>query len=306
MLWADGSPNASSRTEPVQVTWVVKEDGASLRPPCVNPPGDLYYACFGQFDQNTSFRTGNTLEFSVPEDIVSRRPPTLEGQPRYGLIYAFFAVCAGQLVPAAPKQQGALPFTCETSAGVQLGPDDFVAGYVSLYVFERGFRNQVPAVMSGFDVAGKIVASDCIGIDCVGPDQPISFDATDPIDCATESTRCVASCSDDGDASCPEIDIRPLLNEGIAERDEVSANFYQRDLGEQMWINYYADRGGLKSEVRLLNDAGTGWNSDYGTTFYAPRAPGLVTLWSVVHDNRGGTNWVQTRLRVQEPAQKAE
>jgi hypothetical protein len=223
----------------------------------------------------------------------------MPGQPHYGLIYAFFAVCAGEVQFERSSQQGALPLVCRNSQGEKLGPEDFVVGYTSLYVFDDpDVQNQTPAVMEGLEVAGNTLPSDCIGADCMGPEKPISFDIADPIDCEAEGERCFDSCKDDGDDTCPKINIRPLLSPDIAERDDVSAKYYDRDVGEQMWINYYADRGGLKSEARLLNDATTGWNEDYGTSFYAPKEPGLVTIWSVIHDNRGGANWVRARLRI--------
>jgi hypothetical protein len=193
---------------------------------------------------------------------------------------------------------------CRDANGLLLGSDDFIAGYAALYVFAKtkdgkNILNEPPDVMDGLQVRGNVVPSDCVGADCVGPDQPISFDGTDPIECAKQPERCFPTCADDGDSSCPEIKLRPQLDSGIAERDEVSIEYFGRDVGEQMWINYYADRGSLKSDVRLLNDATTGWNDDYGTTFYAPKDPGLVSIWAVVHDNRGGANWVRTRLRIE-------
>jgi hypothetical protein len=299
LLWADRSD--AVRNEPVQVSWFMKGSEAAPKPPCINPQGDLYYGCFQDLGPSSPgdpfIHEGSTFHFTVPSDIVSKRPPPMAGQPAYGLVYAFFAVCAGHLDLKAPTQQGALPLVCLDSNGQQLGPDDFVAGYTSLYVFADGFQNTAPEVMEGFEVAGKMVPSDCVGTACVGPDGPISFD--DPIDCAQTPERCFPVCKDDGDSTCPKIPFRPLLDSNIAERDEVSAKYYSRDVGEQMWINYYADRGGLKSEARLLNDATTGWNANYGTEFYAPKEPGPVTLWSVVHDNRGGTNWVRARLKIE-------
>jgi hypothetical protein len=308
LLWADGL--ASERSEPVQVSWLMQGSPDSPEPSCINPPGDLFYSCFQSFGGNVGIHSGSTFRFTVPNDIVSSRPAPMPGQPAYGLVYAFFAVCAGQLGFAVPTQEGALPLVCRNAQGEQLGPDDFVAGYTSLYVFEKVqerdsngevrdkiIRNKTPEVMDGFEVAGNMVESDCVGTACVGADAPIPFD--DEIDCAAEPTRCFPACNDDGDSSCPKIKVRPLLDSSIAERDEVSAKYYSRDVGEQMWINYYVDRGSLKSEARLLNDASTGWNADYGTDFYAPKEPGPVTLWSVVHDNRGGTNWVRARLQIQ-------
>jgi hypothetical protein len=284
----------------------MKGSEGAPEPPCINPPGDLYYSCFQSF--GAGVQSGNTFKFRVPANIVSSRPPPMPGQPAYGLVFAFFAVCRGELGFELPTQEGALPLVCRDSSGAQLGPDDFIAGYSSLYVFEdTDIQNQTPVVTSNLTLRGETVPSDCVGPACMGPEQPISFDEADPIDCAVEPSRCVETCEDDGDATCPGIKFRPFLGDPlgdpreIAEPDDVSAKYYGRNVGEQMWINYYVDRGGLKSEARLLNDATTGWNEDYGTSFYAPKEPGLVTLWSVVHDNRGATNWVRTRLRVTSP-----
>jgi hypothetical protein len=45
--------------------------------------------------------------------------------------------------------------------------------------------------------------------------------------------------------------------------------------------------------VRLVNDAQTGWNADYGTEFRAPSTKGPMFIWAVVQDSRGGEQWVR-------------
>jgi hypothetical protein len=65
-----------------------------------------------------------------------------------------------------------------------------------------------------------------------------------------------------------------------------------------MWIRYYTDHGRMASEVRLLNDAVAGWNSDYGTELRIPIEPGPLTIWAVAADNRGGQNWVRAQALV--------
>jgi hypothetical protein len=66
-----------------------------------------------------------------------------------------------------------------------------------------------------------------------------------------------------------------------------------------MWLNYYVDGGALRSGVKLLNDATTGWNEAHGTDFFAPKDPGLVQVWAVAHDNRGGTDFARFSLKVE-------
>jgi hypothetical protein len=68
---------------------------------------------------------------------------------------------------------------------------------------------------------------------------------------------------------------------------------------EQLWTNYYVDRGSVGPEVKLVNDAVTGWNDEQFVEFRAPKDPGKVTIWAVVHDNRGGSNFVRFTFGVQ-------
>jgi hypothetical protein len=321
MLWHD--PFSKDDARAVERVWL---------PACFNPPGDLYYSCFADpawramfFPQQqepgappppSPYQQGDHFSLSVPaaENIV--RPPQQPGQPSYGLIYVFFAACKGNIGAEIPTQEGALPIVCHDDDGAVVGQEKFVAGYVSLYVFPNPsdpahpyFRNQNPAV-TGFEVAGKPQPS-CIGsgvsgdepTPCVTEGENGQAPLLDSIDCddAANADRCFDACKDDGDAACPDIDIKPLIEQSVAERDLVSATFFERDVGEQIWIDYYVDRGSTKSPVRLLNDSMSGWNADFGTKFWAPKEPGPVTLWAVTHDNRGGTNWVRTQVGIRQP-----
>ena len=296
MLWQDASPLAGA-DRPIQISW---------SPPCFDPPGDLYYACFsepGLFGGMIKQGSDNT-SFVVPADIISRRPQPADGSknPAYGLTYVFFAACAGQLTPAPSTDDGtAFPIGCQGADGKLLGADDFVAGYTSIYSFQ-GFSNHNP-VIAGFQFRGKAVteAQRCIGDQCLasdGSDPAVDIDCDDP----EQSPLCVPTCADDGDSSCTGYALGPTIDKNDPnnqDQDDVSAQLLGRDVGEQMWINYYTDAGGFKSPVRLLNDATNGWNDDNGTEFYAPSKPGLARVWAVAHDNRGGTAWSGITLKVQ-------
>jgi hypothetical protein len=69
-------------------------------------------------------------------------------------------------------------------------------------------------------------------------------------------------------------------------------------LDEQVWVSYYATSGTFKSSTRLINDATRGWNEDNATEFTAPAEPGPVRLFAVVHDNRGGVDWLEGKIIV--------
>ncbi len=296
MLWHDGTSRAP---RDVQVMWLSG---------CKNPAGDLFAGCFESFagadlgsvacdpgaDVNVCF--GNEFTFRVPSSIISERPPPQDpAQPRYGLSYVFFAACGGVIGPA-PSGGGSFefPIACFADAEMtkRLGPEHFVAGYTAVYSYES-IRNTNP-IVTGFEFNGVPVDPICIGADCADR----SNDPPEPVDCQAGNVPCVFACEDDGDEKCPKFEIKPIVDRASAERDHISSNLESKELEEQMWINYYVDRGGLKSDVRLLNDALRGWNEDYGTEFRAPKKTGPMNVWAVVHDNRGGVEWVRVRVQV--------
>lgn len=292
LLWHNGAPGVSQQAE---VIWL---------PPCFNPPGDQYSACIPQFVQQlvtkgTGFDQlprGETTSLQVPLDVIPTE--STPGVPRYGLTYAFFMVCAGTVAVEVPLVEGALPVVCRNADGERLGPESFVIGYSALFSYPEfdqdgeAIKNQNP-IVEGFEVQGTQLES-CENEACLTQSAEV------PIDCAATPERCFPACQKDGDQDCPKIWLRPLVPESSAEPDEISDRFYGRSVTEQMWINYYTNRGSVRGDgVRLLNDASKGWSEDYGIAFYAPKEPGPVTLWAVAHDNRGGSGWTRTRIWIE-------
>lgn len=271
---------------------------------CVNPPGDLYYGCFAQYGEllaqgrlpEVSYT--DTFDLTLPSDIISSRRDVEPGQPRYGLAIVFFAACAGQLSfdmnAASDEGSGGLPLLCLDDDERPLGSDDFVVGYSSIYSFE-GVGNRNPSFVvdeegkGRFLVAGKEVVADCLGGDCQNQ-------APAEVDCDAEPERCVPACEDDGEPECPGIEIAPRI-EQLVERDDVSSDLFGTEVTEQMWVNYYVDRGGI-SEVRLLNDTNSGWNAKYRAELRAPKDKTPFLVWAVAHDNRGGMEFSRVTLGV--------
>ena len=293
MLWHD--PQGRSD---VQRAWI----GG-----CVNPPGDLFYGCFaqqgaaGQPGAQLPVGFGDSFTVQIPSDIISGRPgPFAPGQRRYGLYIVFFAVCAGQLgfdMMVDPEAAGStgLPIRCLDEDEQPLGSEDFVVGYSSIYSFED-VSNDNPTFSSGPDGKGEflidenLAPGDCLGADCQGA-------AAMEVDCSVKGeSRCIEACDDDGDFACPAIDVAPRI-EQLVETDPVTSEIYGSDVTEQMWVNYYVDRGAI-NEVRLLNDASSGWNGKYRGQLRAPKDPGPLQVWAVAHDNRGGTQWSRITLQV--------
>lgn len=283
LLWHDGSPN---RGRPIAVNWVAG---------CKNPPGDEYYGCFAQFAQagasgGIQQGEGNTFTFDLPDDIISSHGVSPDPrQPRYGVALVYFTLCAGKLEFATPTNAQDIPIRCLDAHENVLGSDDFVVGYTSIYAYEN-VTNDNP-VITGFEWNGKPVTPDCIGTDCVTTKEAIPVP-----DCKISGTVCVPHC--DG-ASCKSIPFRPIIDPRSAQIDTVGTLQSSSTLEEQMWVDYYVDRGKVKSDVRLLNDALKGFNTDYGTELTIPSEPGPLTIWSVAHDSRGGTQWARLTIGVE-------
>jgi hypothetical protein len=262
---------------------------------CFNPPGDFYYGCFPQLAEAFGrgaldyIALGDSFSFRAPDDLVEAHPsPASPDQTPYGVAVVFFAVCAGALDFVIPEDRYGFPLVCRGPQGELLGTEDFVAGYTTLFSYES-LRNENP-IVTGFELAGRPVAPDCIGEACLSASLDVD------IDCDVAPERCIATCASNGDAACPGIAVRPLIDPVSAERN-ANVGSIGNPVGEQLWVNYFIDRGSLRSGIRLYADATTGIDDKYGTDVYAPSEPGLVRIWAVVHDNRGGTAWTRLTVR---------
>jgi hypothetical protein len=324
ILWRDGAAeNAPPRS--VQLWW---------NKGCYNPDGDLFFSCFAPGTLTAEFLVpekegcgpppdpppeeplgpcDNKFTLTLPETLGQRPQVSDPTQPPYGLAYVFFAVCAGELrflEASELSEQRDFPIGC-FDRNNRLGPDNFVAGYTSIYAYDGDLNGQPitngnPPI-SGFIFKDKPVSTFCLGDECLSiPDTWSNLhcdDAPDPGD-GSLPAPCVPPCEDDGDESCPSHKFRPVLVGELStypEKDVISNATRGRDITEQMWINYYAEEGGVKSEVRLLNDAFAGVNEDFGTEFWAPKEEGPTVIWAVVHDNRGGMSWVGMPILIKKP-----
>ena len=275
-------------------------------------------ACAGPDVIAGAYGQGDEYALVIPEEECIIQDPVDPAMPRYGSSFVFFAACAGTLGLADETEAAVraivssgnadasslmalaevFPLTCRDSSGRLVGPDDFVAGYSQLFVYETElqFTNTNP-VIDGFVFHGH---EGCNDVDPYSLAYVWEGESPRQLeDICGSNIVYVRACEDDGDLGCAEYPLKPLLRPEIVEPDSVYEHAYGTPLAEQMWINYYVDRGGLTRGVKLLNDAQTGWNSDYGTEFLAPKEPGPVQIWAVVHDNRGGVGWVRRTVIVE-------
>jgi len=239
---------------------------------CYNPLGDLYYECFAQFADTFAAAQddpaalaqyvgfGPSFQVKVPDDLISRRPPQ-EGRTPYGLSFVFFALCAGEVLPAEPGADG-LPFACLDSSGNRLGADDFVFGYFAFYSYDQ-ITNTNPKV-EGLLIDGAPVGE--------GDEPSFSPGST--------------------------VEVKVVVDPASVEYNPLALDASGNAQQEMMWVAYYASGGELDKGSRLVNDATQGYSDDHGVKLDLPSEAGPVKVFAVVHDSRGGVQWVTRTVRV--------
>ena len=244
--------------------------------------------------------SGERFTYPIPPLIVENHPPSSDSAvPPYGLSFIFFTACAGHIdlspdwndLNLNDKLNDAsrgFPFLCKDDQGNALGPDDFVAGYTQQFVYGDGTANRNP-VIEGVNFDGQPAVADayCVGNDCV-PQGTRDL-------CSITGVPHVPACS----GKCPKYEFRPLLDPAKNDDLDLFASGGSNSIGEQMWIDYYSDRGTLEHTVRNLRDAKLGWFDDHADSWTPPADAGPVNLWAVVHDNRGGTDWLRLSVCVE-------
>lgn len=306
MSYKDGYPTGE---RPVQILWI----GG-----CYNPPGDLYFGCFAQIGQafqklaeagppepgkppmlppgliqlkpDNIFSDANVFSTTLPEDIVSARPDP-QGGPKYGLMYVFFAACAGQIkfVELDPGgKAGFLPFACfDPDTGARLPADSFVPGYSVVYSFEDGRENPNPEVANLlFD--GEPMSENLDEIPVVKA-CPSTLEER-------RETGCFAG---EPYAGCEQHEIDVDVQPDIADLDP-GEELDGKPLHEAVWVDYLYDGGNFTGGgIRLISGVTEGYKPDHKTYWVAPNEPGLYTIWASVRDTRGGSKILERNVRVE-------
>ena len=318
-VWKDGevwSPLDTARAIPDDQARLAFEQGLVQQ---VRP--DLSQDEFESYLNSVRIAAGSTFQYPIPPRIVEYHAPSSDPSiPPYGVSFIFFTACAGaiDLTPAwknidlgsgAQLRDAVLgfPFACYDANGTQLGPDDFVSGYTEEFVYRDGSTNNNPVILADENTTaktemqfdGKDVNPDAYCIDGACVDSQ-GGSATPPMvptaaACTSDTKKLfphVPKCS----GKCPTYDFKPTLDPDKNNDDTRFGPPNQPGVPkpEQMWINYYSDKGTLKHTVRLLRDADNGWAPNpYNSTWTPPSDSGPVNFWTVVHDVRGGTSWIR-------------
>ncbi|WP_437291068.1 hypothetical protein [Sorangium sp. So ce406] len=315
MTYAD-APGEGAGPRPVEITWL----GG-----CVNPPIgiDEHIGCLPQllgaaaaFAAGGAADTGENEETEgaarlfdrddmkaeesgepgksrfkmlLPDDIFEGARPTETGSVEASA-YVFFTVCAGTTRVASSPLEAGFPLECVGEDGAVLGADSFVVGYTQVYVFADRRRNENPPITDLTVKRGDTeLEKDEDGLPvvqrCARPDESGQAQG-----CSPPGT---------GADECTAYDIDAVVGD-VAEVDVETAGLGGPPVREAIWVDYYTDGGGFDGARRLVSDTTRGFIADHGTTWTPPAEAGVVSLWAVVHDTRGGSSVFRRQVRVAE------
>ncbi len=311
LLAADGGAPAAGRARTLQLLWLAG---------CNNPPTRQFYGCFpllhaaaslidtkvistpasrfppGIF-KATSFELSDAsstgFEFVVPQDILTSAQRSSVDAVHYGVSYAFFALCAGEL-RTNPKITDGIPFECFAADGSKpLGYRDFVTGFSTIYTYD-GATNQSPE-LKGLNFQGTALshlAEPCSSdADCAGlVESDAGFDAG----CAPSGV-CSPRVRPCRGKDCSKFLVEPLVDRSVAEALPEGGS-------EVVWTSFYSTDGSFDDDTLLVNDRHAGFLGNRGTSFKPPSdAVGAVNVWVTLNDQRGGATWQSFEVLVSEP-----
>jgi hypothetical protein len=286
----------ADKSRPMQIFWIPFT--------CINPIDDLYYVCFAQFlaaagsasdggardggvpggagallrpgvDLSPFLPNGPKYSFTLPPDIIDKHPIVPGSSDPYGLAIVFNIACAGH-VEITPIDSGDLrkqqvPIGCFDADHNQLGADDFVIGVQRVYAYAD--RSNANPVVDHVTYQGQ------------------------PLDLTQGITA--PRCLEPKRQSCPDLKIDVVVTDASWETNPGDTDANGNVRNEQLWADYYTDKGDFDGDARLLFDPVAGRIADSATKFHTPNETGDGIVFVVVHDNRGGAAWLQFPVHVQ-------
>ena len=241
---------------------------------CVNPAASTVDGCLDQVAADAQASGSSPIlaqgpelsEFSytIPSDALDSLPTGARSTAFVGILSI---ACPGDLGFLA--NANGLPFTCtERDTGRAFALDEYIVGLKRIAVRNTD-RNQNPVI------------------------EQVTFDGADwPEDEVKQVTACDTAKNDY--KPCAASTKHRVAARPSAASSESGSNEFGVPFSEEVIIEYYATEGVFEYELKIAADPETGWAARKSA------AGKDLTLWMVVHDDRGGASWVQRQVHVQE------
>jgi len=239
---------------------------------CVNPAESTVAGCFAKIDQDTQASGASpiisqgpgqsTFALTVPDDALSSLPENVRRSAFVGVISI---ACPGTL--AIEQSSSGLPFRCtDASDNHELALDEYAVGMKRVFVRAKD-RNQNPSIAR------------------------VTFDGSD---WAEDDVKEVSPCDTDGNVydKCSGSSKHKLGAYVTSDSIESGTDEFGVSFSEQLIIDYYATEGIFENDVRIAESPENGWAARKQSSGQD------ITLWFVVHDDRGGVTWTTRRAHV--------
>ena len=240
---------------------------------CVNPAASTVEGCLGKVAADAQAIGGSPIlaqgpelssfTYTVPKDALTSLPVAAQSTALVGVLSV---ACPGDL--SFDSSANALPFTCkERGTGRVFALDEYVVGLKRIMV-RSADRNQNPVI------------------------EQVTFDGEDwPEGEVKQVTPCDSNGNDYkpcADSSKHRLSARPSASSVEAGVAEFGLAFT-----EQVIVEYYATEGIFEHEIKTVLEPETGWVARKAA------AGKDLTLWMVLHDDRGGASWAERHVHVQ-------
>jgi hypothetical protein len=260
--------------EPMRLFW--------FPAPCIDPPGGQYFGCYPLFDAvfpvgvdlTPVLHEAKDVSITVPADALARTTARPGQGERFATAWVFMVACPGH-VERVPRRSGlalnALPVGCFSASGQALAPEDFVFGYTRIFVFESR-RNALPKL------------------------DGITFEGSRVDAVAGIVTKCE---KDPRTNACKSRKLDALFADSIAEPDPDNVSVDGQVGRETVYVDWFTSAGEFEDNRRILFDGNLGRPPKATVDFTPPEQPMKGTGWAVLHDNRGGTTWLEFPLQIE-------
>jgi hypothetical protein len=205
----------------------------------------------------------------IPKDALSRLPEAGRHAATVGILTI---VCPGtvNLASLPEVQKGSLPIECHEDGTDRVLPiDEWVVGIKRIFVRETD-RNANPEIAR------------------------VTWDGEEWKD---GDVKEVTPCDTDGNRydRCTDADHHDVALEVTKASYEAGTDEYGVDFTEQLITQYYATEGLFEFDVRVAESPSTAWVARPPARNFPG---GIIDMWLVARDNRGGVVWTQRKVHV--------
>lgn len=256
--------------------------------PCTNPPGGQYYDCYPALeaafpevgvDISSQLVAGTNHRITIPSDALDgvTQAPGTSGEPMV-TSWQFMILCAGHVerkVRTTAYQENASPFGCFGDDGKELPIEDGHFGFMRVTVSKTA-RNAHPKITEVYLRSERVHPGDGVWFyRCAKGAAEVFFRGN----CDTVGME-IGYADEDAEIDPANVDVN-----GNAGR-------------ETLYTDWFVTVGRFPDPRLIERDPFKGRPEVAQILYEPPRHPTHGTMWIVLHDNRGGTDWTSFPVEI--------